>query len=157
MSKKAVSRALRALDAGAEPADIDEILSGVTRTFLQKQLRSLIDSGGSDSVPAQRLWTAKFGDSRPVPSARDTQARDPVVRPPLQGAPEGAAPEPAGGESPPTSIRLDDPTPLLSWMARNHSGVFSLATLMRFEVWGIVATATLARSESSGPLTLTGL
>lgn len=86
MSKKAVSRALRALDAGAEPA---------------------------------------------------------------------AAPEPAGGESPPTWIRLDDPTPLLSWIARNHGGVFSLATLKRFEVWGVVATATLARSESSRPLTLT--
>lgn len=156
MSKNAVSRALRALDAGAEPSDIDEILSGVTRTFLQEQLRSLIDSGGSDSAPAQRLWTAKFGDSRPVPSTRDTKARDPVVRPPLQGASEGAAPEPAGGESPPTSIRLDDPTPLLSWVTRNHGGVFSLATLKRFEVWGVVATATLARSESSGPLTLTG-
>ena len=155
MSKKAVSRALRALDAGAEPADIDEILSGVTKTFLRGRLRSLIDSGDSDSVPAQRLWTAKFGDSRPVPSTRDTEARDPVVRPPLQGAPEGAAPEPAGGELPPTSIRLDDPTPLLSWMTRNHGGVFSLATLRRFEVWGVVATATLARSGSSRPLTLT--
>ena len=155
MSKNAVSRALRALDAGAEPADIDEILSGVTKTFLRRRLRSLIDSGDSDSAPAQRLWTAKFGDSRLVPSTRDTKARDPVVRPPLQGAPEGAAPEPAGGELPPTSIRLDDPTPLLSWMTRNHSDVFSLATLKRFEVWGVVATATLARSESSRPLTLT--
>ena len=94
-------------------------------------------------------------DSRPVPSTRDTKARDPVVRPPLQGAPEDAAPEPTGGESPPTSIRLDDPTPLLSWMTRNHGGVFSHATLKRFEVWGVVATATLARTESSRPLALT--
>ena len=54
MSKNAVSRALRALDAGAEPADIDKIPSGVTRTFLRGRLRFLIDSGGSDSVPAQR-------------------------------------------------------------------------------------------------------
>ena len=155
MSKKAVSRALRALDAGAEPADIDGILSGVTETFLRRRLRSLIDSGDSGSGPAQRLWTAKFGDSRLVPSTRDAKSRDRVVQPPVQGSPEGAAPEPAGGESPPTSIRLDDPTPLLSWVTRNHSGVFSLATLKRFEVWGVVATATLARSESSGPLTLT--
>ena len=155
MSRKAVSRALRALDAGAEPADIDEILSGVTETFLRRRLRSLIDSGDFDSAPAQRLWTAKFGDSRPVPSTRDAKAHDPVVRPLLQGVPEGVAPEPAGGESPPTAVRLDDPTPLLSWVTRNHSGVFSLATLKRFEVWGVVATATLARSESSGPLTLT--
>ena len=54
MSKNAVSRALQALDAGAEPAEIDEILSGVTGTFLRRRLRSFIDSGGSDSVPAQR-------------------------------------------------------------------------------------------------------
>ena len=133
MSKKAVYRALRALEAGAEPADIDEILSGVTATFLRRRLRSLIDSGDSDSAPAQRLWTAKFGDSRPVPSTRDTKAEAPVVRPPLQGAPEGAAPEPAGGESPPTSVRLDDPTPLLSWMARNHSGGYP-GTLVAFEL-----------------------
>ncbi|MCE2541418.1 MAG: hypothetical protein J4G16_13880, partial [Acidobacteria bacterium] len=33
--------------------------------------------------------------------------------------------------------------------------MFSLATLKRFEVWGVVATATLARAESSHPLTLT--
>ena len=155
MSKKAVSRALRALDAGAEPADIDEMLRGVTETFLRRRLRSLIDSGDSDSAPALRLWTVKFGDSRPAPSTRDAKSRDPVVRPPLEGAPEGAAPGPAGGEAPPTSVRLDDPTPLLSWLTRNHSGVFSLAALTRFEVWGVVAAATLARTESSRPLSLT--
>ncbi len=145
MSKKAVSRALKALDAGAESAKIDEILhdGGVTETFLRRRLRHLIDSGDSDSAPAQRLWTAKFGDSLDVQSTRDTKARDP-------------APESLDSESPPAAIRLDDPTPLLSWVERNRSGVFSLTTLKMFEVWGVVATATLARSESSGPLTLAG-
>ena len=157
MSKKTVSRALRALDAGAESAEIDEILrdGSVTETFLRRRLGHLIDSGDSDSASARRLWAAKFGDSPPVGSTRDAKAPEPATRPPLQGAVEGAAPESTDGEPPPTVIRLDDPAPLLSWVTRHHSGVFSLAALKRFEVWGVVATATLARSESSGPLALT--
>ena len=157
MSKKAVSRALKALDAGAKSAEIDEILrdGSVTETFLRKRLSYLIDSGDSDSAPAQRLWTARFGDSPPVQSTGDTKTRDPAIRPRLEGAPEGAAPESPDSESPPAVIRLDDPTPLLGWVDRNHSGVFSLASVEWFDVWGIVATATLAREESSGPLSLT--
>ena len=157
MSKKALSRALKALDAGARSAELDEILreGSVTETFLRRRLRHIIDSGDSDSAPAKRLWTAKFGASSPVQSTGDTTASDPAIQPPLQGVPEGATPEPPDSESPPAVIRLDDPTPLLSWVERNRGGVFSLATLTRFEVWGVVATATLARSESSGPLTLT--
>ena len=64
------------------------------------------------------------------------------------------APESPDSESPPEINRLDEPAPLLNWVERNRSGVFSLATLKRFEVWGIVATATLARSDSNDPLTL---
>ena len=157
MSKKAVSTALKALDAGAKSAEIDKILhdGGVTWSFLRKRLSYLIDSGDSDSAPAQRLWTAKFDDSPPVQSTRDAEVRDPATRPPLQGAPEGAAPVSPANESPPAVIRLDDPTPLLGWVARNRNGMFSLATVRRFEVWGVVAVVTLARSESSDPLTLT--
>ncbi len=158
MSRNAIFRALKALDAGAKSAEIDEILRDgtVTETFLRKRLRYLIDSGDSDSAAAQRLWTAKFGDPPAVQSTEDTKARDPATRPPLQGGPAGAGPESPDSESPPEVIRLDDPAPLLSWVERNRSGVFSLATLKTFEVWGVVATATLARFESSGPLTLTG-
>lgn len=157
MSKNAVSRALRALDEGAEFAEIDEVLrdGGVTETFLRRRLGHLIATGDSDSAAAQRLWTAKFDDSPPVQSAWDAEVRHPGTRPPLQGVPEGTAPESPADETPPPVIRLDDPTPLLGWVARNPSGVFSLATLRSFEVWGVVATVTLARSESRDPLTLT--
>ena len=157
MSKKAVSRALKALDAGATSAEIDKILydGAVTDSFLRKRLDYLIESDASDSAAAQRLWTAKFDDSPPVQSTRDAEVRDPATRPLPQGAPEGAAPDSPANESPPAVIRLDDPTTLLGWVARNRSAVFSLAKLKRFEVWGVVATATLARSESNDPLTLT--
>ena len=157
MSRNAVSRALRALDEGAKFAEIDEILrdGGVTETFLRRRLGHLIAAGASDSAAAQRLWMAKFDDSPPVPSTRGAEVSDRATRPPLQGAPEGATPESPANESPPAVIRLDDPTPLLGWVARNRNGVLSLATLRRFEVWGVVAAVTLARSEASDPLTLT--
>ena len=157
MSKKAVSKALKALDAGAKFAEIDKILhdGSVTESFLRKRLGYLIDSGDSDSIPAQRLWTTKFGDSPPVQSTRATTASDPAIRPPLQSVAEGVAHESPDSEPPPEVNRLDEPAPLLNWVERNRSGVFSLATLKRFEVWGIVATATLARSDSNDPLTLT--
>ena len=157
MSKNAVSRALRALAEGAEFAEIDEILrdGGVTESFLQKRLGYLIAAGDSDSVAAQRLWTAKFDESPPVQSTRDAEVRAPATRLSLQDTLEDATIESPANESPPAVIRLDDPTPLLGWVVRNRSGVFSLATLRRFEVWGVVAAVTLARSESSDPLTLT--
>ena len=157
MSKKAVSRALKALAAGATSAEVDKILhdGGVTESFLRRRLGYLIHSGDSDSAPAHRLWTAKFGDSPPMQSTRGAEVRDPANRPSLQGAPEGGAPDSPANESPPAVIRLDDPAPLLGWVARNRSGVFSLATLRRFEVWGVVAAVALARSESSDPLTVT--
>ena len=111
-------------------------------------------SGDADSALAERLWAARFGAGPPVGARGGTQAPGPAIRPQPSDATAGAAPDPPDVELSPEVIGLDEPTPLLSWIGASRSRVFSLATVRKFEVWGIVATATLARSDLNDPLIL---
>ena len=154
MSKKAVSRALNALREGDAPA-IDENLRHVTQQFIRKDLTRRMRSEDSDSALAERLWRLRFESRPPVRTGADTQALGPATgaQPPADG---DAMPDSPDVEPPPSVIGLDDPAPLFDWLHRNHSRVLSFAGVLKFEVWGIVATSALARAELNAPLTLTG-
>ena len=113
-----------------------------------------MSSGEPDSALAERLWTSQFGAPPPVRAGTGTPVLAPTIQPQQPDATAAAASEPPEIGSPPALIGLDDPRPLLSWIELSHSSVFSLAAVKKFEVWGIVAAATLARSDSHAPLTL---
>ena len=153
MSKKAVSRALNALREGDAPA-IDENLRHVTQQFIRKDLTRRMGSEDSDSALAERLWRLRFESCPPVRKGADTQALRPAIRAQRPAAAD-ATPDAPDVAPPPSAIEMDDPAPLFDWLHRNHSRVLSFAGVLKFEVWGIVATSALARTELNDRLTLT--
>ena len=153
MSRKTVSRALEALREGDTPA-IDEILRHLTQQFIQKDLTRRMRSEGPDSALAERLWKLRFESCPAVRTGAETQALCPAIRA-RRPADADATPDSPDVEPPPSAIGLDDPAPLFDWLHRNHSRVLSFAQVLKFEVWGIVATSALARAELNDPLTLT--
>ena len=153
MSKKAVSRALEALREDDTPA-IDEILSHLTPQFIQKDLTRRMRSEDPDSALVERLWRLRFESCPPVRKGADTQTLRPAHRA-QRRADADATPDAPDVEPPPSAIGLDDPAPLFDWLHRNHSRVLSFARVSKFEVWGIVATSALARTELNDRLTLT--
>ena len=153
MSRKAVSRALEALREGDTPA-IDEFLRHLTPQFIQKDLTRRMRSEVPDSALAERLWRLRFESCPPIRKGADTQALRPAIRAQRPAAAD-ATPDAPDVAPPPSAIGMDDPAPLFDWLHRNHSRVLSFAGVLKFEVWGIVATSALARTELNDRLTLT--
>lgn len=147
-----MSKALQALRDGDMPA-IDEILRHVMPQFVKEDLARRMRSEDPDSELLERLWRLRFEPCPPVPREADKR----TIHPANRAEPRSDArstPDAPDVEPPPSAIGLDDPAPLFAWFQRNHSRVLSFANVRKFEVWGIVATSALARTELNDRLTL---
>ncbi|MCE2392103.1 MAG: hypothetical protein J4G09_11565 [Proteobacteria bacterium] len=154
MSRRAVSKALNAIEKGSSATEIREILRDVNASFIRKRITHLIHTSDPNSGLGERLWNELFSDSPPIRPDSPSPAGSESGRTDKVSETFGPAHQldEAEIELPLSTISLDNPAVFLEWLMKPTSKVLSLAGIRVFEAWAIVASAVPARIESESTL-----